>query len=51
MDLSAFGMMDVTFVNDLNTFTQEEKFTLTSTLHGKPKANNMEQKGLQGLKI
>lgn len=44
-------MMDVTFVNDLNTFTQEEKFSLTSTLHGEPKANNMEQKGLQGLKI
>lgn len=51
MDISASGMMDVTFVNDLNTFTQEEKFTLTSTLHGEPKANNMEQKGLQGLKI
>lgn len=51
MDLSASGMMDVTFVNDLNTFAQEEKFTLTSTLHGETKANNMEQEGLQGPKI
>ena len=51
MDLSASGMMDVTFINDLNTFTQEEKFTLTATLHGKIKANNTKQEGLQGTKI
>lgn len=51
MDLSAFGVMDVTFVNDLNTLAQEEKFTLTSTLHGKTKANNTEQEELQGMKI
>lgn len=37
MDLSASGMMDVTFVNDQNTFAQEENFTSTSTLHGEKK--------------
>lgn len=48
MDLSASGIMDVTSVNDLNTFTQEQKFILTSTLHGETKANKTEQEGLQG---
>lgn len=51
MDLSAFGMMDVTFVDDQNVFAQEENFTSSSTLHGEKKTNNIEQKGLQGLEL
>lgn len=51
MDLSASGMMDVTFVNDQNTFAQEENFTSTSTLHGEKKIDNIEQKGLQRLEL
>lgn len=43
MDLSASEMMIVTFDNDLNTFTEEGKFSLASTLHSWTKSINMEQ--------
>lgn len=51
MDLSDSRMMNVTFDNDLNTFTKEEEFSLTSTLHTETKSISVEQEALEEPKI